>query len=104
MSIFRKSKQEYDPAAVEAQSWTIAQQLKGVAPKDGKPWYNVLHAYETAGTLIAPDWQHELARCYHFGWGCPVDINKALIWYVKAAGQGQPYAMMNIGGIYHETC
>src|SRR3954452_2135153 len=44
----------------------------------------------------------ELARRYQNGLGCPRDIGRALLYYKRAASDGEPTAMLALGDLYHE--
>ncbi len=45
--------------------------------------------------------QHRMGEMYHLGRGMPVDLSKAVIWYEKAAAQGNLEAQNNLGSIYY---
>lgn len=49
---------------------------------------------------IAPKEQYNLARRYHDGDGVPIDIEKAVYWYRKAAEQGYAEAQNSLGICY----
>src|ERR687883_807695 len=44
----------------------------------------------------------ELARKYQNGIGCPRDIGRALLYYKRAADEGNTDAMIALGDLYHE--
>src|SRR4051794_20224576 len=44
----------------------------------------------------------ELAQKYQNGIGCPRDIGRALLYYKRAADQGNPDAMIALGDLYRE--
>ncbi|WP_084712016.1 tetratricopeptide repeat protein [Tanticharoenia sakaeratensis] len=38
-----------------------------------------------------------IGRCYHFGWGCPIDLTKAAVSYRRAGELGDPWGQYNLG-------
>src|SRR4051794_39061455 len=44
----------------------------------------------------------ELARRYQNGIDCPRDIGRALVYYKRAAGEGNSEAMVALGDLYRE--
>lgn len=45
--------------------------------------------------------QFYLGVCYHIGRGVKKDINKAVLWYKKAADQGNSNGQINLGYCYY---
>ena len=55
--------------------------------------------YKIAAKLGFTKAQYKLGVCYRDGFGVEIDINKALLWFNKAADQGDIFAKHNIGCI-----
>ena len=55
--------------------------------------------YKIAAELGFTKAQYKLGVCYRDGFGVEIDINKALLWFNKAADQGDIFAKHNIGCI-----
>ncbi|GBQ91760.1 hypothetical protein AA23498_1270 [Acetobacter nitrogenifigens DSM 23921 = NBRC 105050] len=60
-------------------------------PEQGREWYAI-----AAGAGYAPAY-NMLGRCHHFGWGCPVDLAKAVSSYRAAADLGDLWGCYNLG-------
>lgn len=56
----------------------------------------------TAQEPATPAEMAELAHKYEKGIGCPRDIGKALVYYKRAASQGDVTAMVSLGDLYRE--
>lgn len=52
--------------------------------------------------IQSPRAMAELARRYEHGLGCPRDIGRALMYYRRAAAEGEPRAMVALGDLYKE--
>lgn len=59
--------------------------------------------YRIAAELGHTRAQFKLGVCYRDGFGVDLDINKALLWFEKAAEQGDINAKLNIRAIYKMT-
>src|SRR4029079_13738643 len=62
---------------------------------------------QAAGQSISPEPTNpkdmtELARRYAEGIGCPRDAGQAMLWYRRAAQEGEPGAMVAIGDMFEE--
>lgn len=59
--------------------------------------YEIIVPFADTGV---PDAQCMLGLLYQLGLGVPQDGPKAVSWYLRAAAQGHPLAMNNLGTIY----
>lgn len=59
-------------------------------------------AYQKAAELGNADAQYNLADSYEFGFGTPIDLEKAFYWYTQAAKQGHPEAEWSLGLCYQD--
>jgi len=93
-----------------AQDSQSAEDTAARADKKLKKYYALFDKgeYEAAFKILEPmaaagyrQAQSEIASMYTSGFGAPIDMDKATMWYEKSAAQGDLKAMSTLGEIYY---
>ena len=83
----------------EAQIYIARQALYSELCGDNKRLFSLVVFLSNAGLSEA---QNKLALMYDLGLGVPADASMAFRWYSKAAEQGLPIALYNVGQCYEQ--
>ncbi|HAZ08197.1 MAG TPA: hypothetical protein DCZ01_06690 [Elusimicrobia bacterium] len=82
-------------------SWAATLGEADAAYKNGR-YEQVLESFFSAATKGDPLAQYRLGEMYSFGRGVRQDSSKAIVWYNKAAAQGDIDAQNNLGVMYYD--
>jgi len=76
--------------------------LESFTPAERAKFEEMIAALQTAGNLGLGEASFLLAQLYHLGEVVEQNVNEALVWYEKAADQGNVSAMSKLGYLYQD--